>query len=115
MTFLVFDRYAALLSTPVMTGTVKLVEWIGKSHPVTGTGSHDRLILVANMIGIQAQSAAKAPPFEFTEAAVQDLDLSKPAIPESNLVHGPKRWLHHSSAFFVRHLRSFEEGFHRLI
>lgn len=47
-----------------MSGAAKLVEWIGKSHPVTGTGSHDRLILVANMIGIDAQRVAKVPPLD---------------------------------------------------
>lgn len=57
------------------------MEWIGKSQPVTSTGMPRRadIGVVAQMIGIDAQGVAKAPPLEFTDAAVQALDLSKPA------------------------------------
>lgn len=75
------DRYAALVATPLLSGTARLVEWIGKSQPVTGTGMPRRadIGVVADMIGIDAQGVAKAPPLEFDDAAVQALDLSKPA------------------------------------
>src|SRR5699024_10204319 len=93
--------YAAIVATPLISGTTKLIEWIGRSQPVTTTGMPRRADIgaVANMIGIAAQGVAKAPPLEFTDAAVQALDLSKPA---------PKRpTLHVQSAKAIDELRAW--------
>lgn len=81
------DRYAAIVATPLMPGTAKLIEWIGTSQPVTSTGMPRRadIGVVADMIGIDAQGVAKAPPLDFTDAAMQALDLSKPAPKKSTV------------------------------
>lgn len=95
------DRYAAIVATPLISGNTKLIEWIGRSQPVTSTGMPRRADIgaVANMIGIAAQGVAKAPPLEFTDAAVQALDLSKPA---------PKKpTLHVQSAKAIGELRAW--------
>lgn len=81
------DRFAALVSTPLLTGIPKLLEWIGKSKPVTGTGMPKRadIGVVTAMIGIDAQGVAKQPPLEITDSTMWDLDLSKPAPPRPTL------------------------------
>jgi len=81
------ERYAAVVSTPLVTGIPKLVEWIGKSQLVTGTGMPKRADIahVAAMIGIDAQGVAKLPPLEVTDSTLQNLDLSKPAPPQTTL------------------------------
>lgn len=75
------DRYAVVTSTPLVSGVARLVEWIGKSKPATGTGMPKRADIetVAAMIGIDAQGVAKLPPPQVTDADMSDLDLSKPA------------------------------------
>ena len=80
-------RIAALMATPLLTGIPKLLEWIGHSKPVTGTGMPRRADIeaVAAMIGIDAQGVAKLPPVEEIESAIQALDLSKPAPPAPKL------------------------------
>lgn len=75
------ERYATLISTPLVSGTAKLIEWLGTSQPVTGTGMPRRtdVGVVAAMIGIDAKGVAKVPPLKSADAAVKALDLSKPA------------------------------------
>lgn len=75
------DRYAAVAATPLITGIAKLLEWMGKSKPVTGTGMPKRADIrtVAAMIGIDAEGVATSPPVDFTDESMWDLDLSKPA------------------------------------
>lgn len=81
------ERYAAIVSTPLITGAAKLIEWIGKSKPVTGTGMPKRadIEVVAAMLGIDAQGVAKSPPMESDMDMALDLDLSKPASKKPTL------------------------------
>lgn len=81
------DRYAAVVATPLITGVAKLVEWLGTSQPVTGTGMPKRADIeqVAAMLGIDAQGVAKLPPLEIADSTLLALDLSKPAPPQPTL------------------------------
>ncbi|NWN88752.1 MAG: hypothetical protein HLX51_09475 [Micrococcaceae bacterium] len=81
------ERYAAVVSTPLITGIARLQEWIGKSQPVTGTGMPKRadIGVVAAMIGIDAEGVTNKPPVEVSDEALWNLDLSKPAPPQPTL------------------------------
>src|SRR5699024_2194777 len=55
------SRYTAIVETRFMAGVKELQQWMGDSHPVTGTGLPKRADIqnVAATIGIEAEGVAK--------------------------------------------------------
>lgn len=72
-------RYTAIVETRFMAGIKEFAQWMGESHPVTGTGLPKRADIkdVAATIGIDAEGVAKKP--DPVEPAASDLDLNVPA------------------------------------
>lgn len=74
-------RYTAIVETRFMAGVKEFFQWMGESHPVTGTGLPKRADIqdVAATIGIDAEGVAKKP--EAEESVASDRDLTVPAAP----------------------------------
>lgn len=73
------SRYTAIVETRFMAGVKEFQQWMGDSHPVTGTGLPKRADIqdVAATIGIEAEGVAKKQ--DPAEASASDSDLSVPA------------------------------------
>lgn len=72
-------RYTAIVETRFMAGVKEFFQWMGDSHPVTGTGLPKRADIqdVTATIDIDAEGVAKKP--EEDEPVASDLDLNVPA------------------------------------
>lgn len=75
-------QYTAILETRFMAGVKEFNQWMGESHPVTGTGLPKRADIqaVAATIGIDAEGVAKKPVEE--EPVASDTDLTIAAQPQ---------------------------------
>lgn len=75
-------RYTAIVETRFMAGIKEFAQWMGESHPVTGTGLPKRADIkdVAATIGIDAEGVAKKP--DPVEPVASELDLNVPAEPQ---------------------------------
>src|SRR5699024_9165345 len=96
------SRYTAIVETRFMAGVKEFQQWMGDSHPVTGTGLPKRADIqhVAANIGMDAESIANN-----QDPAVSpsyDTDLSVPAGPQ------PTRYGQYAQA--IPELISFREA-----
>ncbi|NWN88786.1 MAG: hypothetical protein HLX51_09650 [Micrococcaceae bacterium] len=75
-------RYTAIVETRFMAAVKEFQQWMGQSHPVTGTGAPKRADIkdVAATIGIDAEGVAKKP--DPVDPPASDTDLSVPAEPQ---------------------------------
>lgn len=75
-------RYSAIVETRFMAGVKEFQQWMGDSHPVTGTGLPKRADIqdVAATVGIAAEGVAKKQ--EPEDAPASDADLNVPAQPQ---------------------------------
>lgn len=100
-------RYTAIVETRFMAGVKELQQWMGDSHPVTGTGLPKRADIqdVAATIGIEAEGVAKKQ--DPAEAPASDADLNVPAGTQ------PTRYVQSAQAVpelmaFLEALQAFE-------
>lgn len=100
-------RYTAIVETRFMAGVKEFQQWMGDSHPVTGTGLPKRADIqdVAATIGIEAEGVAKKQ--DPAEAPASDSDLSVPAGTQ------PTRYVQSAQAIpelmaFLEALQAFE-------
>src|SRR5699024_2239485 len=101
------DRYTAIVETRFMAGGKEYQQWMGDSHPVTGTGLPKRADIqdVAATIGIEAEGVAKKQ--DPAQAPASDSDLSVVAGAQ------PTRYVQSAQAIpelmaFLEALQAFE-------
>ncbi|WP_022869951.1 hypothetical protein [Yaniella halotolerans] len=95
-------RYTAIVETRFMAGVKEFQQWMGDSHPVTGTGLPKRADIqdVAATIGIEAEGVAKKQ--DPAEAPASDTDL--------NVVAGTQPTRYVQSAQALPELMAFLEA-----
>lgn len=101
------DRYTAIVETRFMAGVKEFQQWMGESHPVTGTGLPKRADIqdVAATIGIEAEGVAKKQ--DPAQAPASDTDLTVVAGTQ------PTRYVQSAQAIpelmaFLEALQAFE-------